>query len=70
MTNLNIRRLDSHIYKQLQLRAKKNGISMEEEVRRILTTAATPSEPLGNVFKRLLPHPLKKKECSPSYCLN
>lgn len=52
MANLSIRKLDEQTYKQLQLRAAKHGISMEEEARRILYQAVSESEDLGAIFQK------------------
>ena len=42
MANLSIRNLDNQIYALLQVRSVEHHISMEEEVRRIITEAVTP----------------------------
>ena len=51
MPNLNVRKLDSVIYEQLRLLAAKEGISMEEEARRIIARAVSTPERLSDVFK-------------------
>ena len=48
MVAMNIRNLDPKVHRGLRDRAARRGVSMEEEVRRILTRAASPSEP-GNL---------------------
>ena len=48
MVAMNIRNLDPKVHRGLKERAARRGISMEEEVRRILTRAVSPSEP-GNL---------------------
>lgn len=48
MANLSIRKLDEDVLKRLRIRAAKNGVSMEEEVRRILKQAVTVPERLGD----------------------
>ena len=45
MVAMNIRNLDPKVHRELKERAARRGISMEEEVRRILTQAVSPSEP-------------------------
>lgn len=44
MANLSIRKLDHDVYTQLQMRSLKHGISMEEEVRRIIILAVSAPE--------------------------
>lgn len=41
------------MYRRLKIRAAENGVSMEEEVRRILSLAVTPPERLGDLALRL-----------------
>ena len=53
MANLSVRRIDEDVYRRLRIRAAENGISMEEEVRRILAHAVTPPERLGDLAQRL-----------------
>jgi plasmid stability protein len=50
MASLSIRRLDDEIYDRLRTRAEQNGVSMEEEARRILTHAVAVPERLGDLF--------------------
>jgi plasmid stability protein len=50
MANLSIRKLDDHVYKLLQLRALSHHVSMEEEVRSILTDALNPSLSITQIF--------------------
>jgi antitoxin FitA len=50
MASLTIRRLDDQTYERLKDRAARDGVSMEEEVRRILTRAVAPPGRLGDVF--------------------
>ncbi len=52
MANLTIRRLDDQTYERLKQRAARDGVSMEEEARRILATAVAPPSRLGDLFKR------------------
>lgn len=53
MASLSIRRLDEKTFKQLKARASRNGVSMEEEARRILRTAVAPPENLGQYIHSL-----------------
>lgn len=50
MASLAIRKLDDEIYDRLRDRAARRGVSMEEEVRQILTRAVLPPERLGDLF--------------------
>jgi plasmid stability protein len=47
MANLTVRKIDDAIYRLLQARAAAHGVSMEEEVRRILQRAVVAPEGLG-----------------------
>ncbi len=50
MANLSIRNLDSRVYALIQRRSVEHHVSMEEEVRRILTdTLAAPS--IADIFQ-------------------
>lgn len=52
MANLTIRRLDDQTYERLKQRAARDGVSMEEEARRILAAAVAPPSRLGDLFER------------------
>lgn len=52
MANLSIRKLDKNAYKQLQMRAAKHGVSMEEEVRRIIYRAIAAPEQITVIFQK------------------
>lgn len=52
MANLSIRNLDQKSYTKLRIRAAKHGVSMEEEVRRIIVQTVTAPEQLGEVFRK------------------
>jgi plasmid stability protein len=52
MANLSIRKLDQKIYEKLHIRAAKHGVSMEEEVRQIITQAVAAPDQLGELFKQ------------------
>lgn len=53
MANLSVRKIDDEVYKRLRIRAAEHGISMEEEVRRILAMAVAAPEHLGDLALRL-----------------
>jgi antitoxin FitA len=50
MASLTIRKLDDQTYERLKHRAARVGVSMEEEVRRILARAVAPPGQLGDLF--------------------
>lgn len=50
MASLTIRKLDDRTYEHLKDRAARDGVSMEEEARRILARAVTPPGRLGDLF--------------------
>jgi plasmid stability protein len=49
MANLSIRKLDDDTIARLRIRAAHHRVSMEEEARRILRQAVTPSKHLGEL---------------------
>ncbi len=49
MVNLSVRRVESEVYERLRLRAARHGVSMEEEVRRILKRAVAVPDRLGEL---------------------
>lgn len=51
MANVSIRKLDDEIYKQLKQRAARHGLSMEEELRNIISQAVSVPEKLSSVFE-------------------
>jgi plasmid stability protein len=53
MTSLTIRNLDESIKQRLRMRAARHGVSMEEEVRRILKEALRPAEAPSGLGQRL-----------------
>ena len=57
MANLSIRRLDDQTYERLKDRAAREGVSMEEEVRRILTRVVAPPGRLGDLFLKTFGSP-------------
>lgn len=52
MANLSIRKLDDETYARLRVSAARHGVSMEEEVRRILRQAVSGPERLGDLALR------------------
>jgi antitoxin FitA len=53
LASLSIRKLDDETYERLRVRAARRGVSMEEEVRQILTRAVSPPERLGDLFLKV-----------------
>lgn len=53
MASLTVRKLDEKTVAQLRVRAARHGVSMEEEVRRILRQAAATPDRLGDLAVRL-----------------
>jgi hypothetical protein len=53
MTTLTIRNLDDATKQRLRMRAARHGVSMEEEVRRILKEALRPAAAPSGLGKRL-----------------
>jgi len=49
MASLSIRRIDERTYSRLRAKATQNGVSMEEQVRRILRQAVSAPERLGSL---------------------
>ena len=54
MANLSIRRLDDDIVARLRIRAARDGVSLEEAVRRILRLAVVDEEPIGTRIRRIV----------------
>ena len=52
MANFSIRRLDDGVYEKLRVRAAQHGVSMEEEVRQIITRKVSAPERAGDVFQK------------------
>lgn len=52
MASLSVRQLSDDIYSLLRHRASVHGVSMEEEVRQIITTAVRPSVSITQIFKK------------------
>jgi plasmid stability protein len=53
VASLSIRKLDENTYLRLRERAARHGVSMEEEVRQIITRAISPPERLGDLFQKV-----------------
>jgi plasmid stability protein len=49
MASLSVRNIDEAVYKRLRVRAAEHGISMEEEVRRIIQQSVNVPERLGEL---------------------
>ncbi len=49
MGNISVRKLDDETVARLRVRAAQNGVSMEEEVRRILKRAVSAPERIGDL---------------------
>ncbi len=53
MATLTIRKLDSSIKERLRVQAAQNGISMEEEARRLLRLALLPEDPPNQLGSKI-----------------
>ena len=53
MASLSVRKIDQKTVAHLRVRAARHGVSMEEEVRRILKQAVATPEHLGDLAIRL-----------------
>ena len=53
MASLSVRKVDDETVANLRVRAARHGVSMEEEVRRILKQAVATPERLGDLAVRL-----------------
>ena len=70
MASLSIRRLDDEVARRLKIRAKREAVSVEETVRRILRTAVVDEEPVGATIRQIVANDgfdldLPKREVSP-----
>lgn len=52
MANLSVRRLDDETVGRLKTRAAREGVSLEETVRRALRAAVADEEPIGAMIRR------------------
>lgn len=50
MPDISVRRLSQRTYDRLKKRASKHGVSMEEEIRQILSHAVSAPEKIGDIF--------------------
>jgi len=53
MANLSVRKLDDDLVRQLRIQAATHGVSMEEEVRRILQRSVATPQHLGDLAVQL-----------------
>jgi len=53
MGSISVRKLDDDILKRLKIQAAYHGVSMEEEVRNILTEGVSPSDRVGDAAVRI-----------------
>jgi len=53
MANLSVRKLDDETLARLRVRAAQHGVSMEEEVRRILNEVVSAPERLGDLALKM-----------------
>jgi len=53
MPDISVRRLDEAVVRGLRRRAERHGVSMEEEVRRILARAVSTPENIGDLAVEL-----------------
>ena len=54
MASLTVRRLDGEVIRRLKIRAQRDGLSVEETVRRILADAVVDVEPAGATIRRII----------------
>ena len=54
MASLSVRRLDGEVIRRLKIRAQRDGLSLEETVRRILADAVVDEEPVGTMIRRII----------------
>lgn len=52
MPSLSVRKIDEDVYERLKERAKDHGVSMEEEVRGLITRAVSAPERLGSLARK------------------
>ena len=53
MLNLSLRRLDTETARRLNVRAEREGKSLEDTVRYILRSSVVDEEPLGTLIRRI-----------------
>jgi plasmid stability protein len=49
MSTISVRRIEEEVLRQLKIKAAREGVSMEEEVRRILKRAVNAPERIGDL---------------------
>ena len=54
MASLSVRRLDDEVFRRLKMRAQRDGLSVEEAVRRVLAEAVVDVEPVGAMIRRII----------------
>ena len=54
MASLSVRRVDGEVIRRLKIRARRDGLSVEETVRRILAEAVVDVEPVGAMIRRII----------------
>ena len=54
MASLSIRRLDDEVARRLKIRAKREAVSVEETVRRILRVAVEDEAPVGVTIRQIV----------------
>ena len=54
MAVLTVRRMDGEVIRRLKIRAQRDGLSVEETVRRILADAVVDVEPAGAMIRRIV----------------
>ena len=54
LASLSVRRLDGEVIRRLKIRAQRDGLSVEETVRRILADAVVDVEPVGAMIRRII----------------
>jgi plasmid stability protein len=53
MPSLSVRKIDDEVYRRLKLRAEEHGVSMEEEVRQLISQAVSAPRNLGTLARTL-----------------
>ena len=51
MANVSIRKLDDHVYNRIREQAIRHGVSMEEEIRQIISRAVSTPKSIRDVFR-------------------
>ncbi len=53
MASLSIRRIPEDVIERLRVQAAQNGVSMEEEARRLIRAGVAGAEPMGTLAREL-----------------